>query len=90
MWGVYDLAKAYRNMQKSFANLRVEDWEATIGRTKDAIRLFHGPWHDPVGEHICVQAFRMWNRLRFHPFLQVSQIFQRRKSDANKQDLKTS
>ena len=28
----------------------------------------------------------MWNRLRFHPFLQVSQIFQRRKSDANKQD----
>ena len=28
----------------------------------------------------------MWNRLRFIPFLQVSQIFQRRKSDANKQD----
>ena len=28
----------------------------------------------------------MWNRLRFYPFLQVSQIFQRRKSDANKQD----
>ena len=28
----------------------------------------------------------MWNTLRFHPFLQVSQIFQRRKSDANKQD----
>ena len=27
----------------------------------------------------------MWNRLHFHPFLQVSQIFQRRKSDANKQ-----
>ena len=28
----------------------------------------------------------MWNRLCFHPLLQVSQIFQRRKSDANKQD----
>ena len=28
----------------------------------------------------------MWNRLRFICFLQVSQIFQRRKSDANKQD----
>ena len=28
----------------------------------------------------------MWNRLRFIRFLQVSQIFQRRKSDANKQD----
>ena len=30
----------------------------------------------------------MWNRLRFHPFLQVSQIFKKRKSDANKQDFK--
>ena len=28
----------------------------------------------------------MWNRLRFIRFLQVSQIFQRRKSDANKRD----
>ena len=28
----------------------------------------------------------MWNRLRFIRFLKVSQIFQRRKSDANKQD----
>ena len=28
----------------------------------------------------------MWNRPRFIRFLQVSQIFQRRKSDANKQD----
>ena len=28
----------------------------------------------------------MWNRLSFIRFLQVSQIFQRRKSDANKQD----
>ena len=28
----------------------------------------------------------MWNRLRFIRFLQVSQIFKRRKSDANKQD----
>ena len=29
----------------------------------------------------------MWDRLCFIRFLQVSQIFQRRKSDANKQDL---
>ena len=28
----------------------------------------------------------MWNRLRFIRFLQFTQIFQRRKSDANKQD----
>ena len=45
-----------------------------------------GPQLDRVGEHICAQPFRMLNRLRFHPFLQVSQIFQRHKSDANKQD----
>ena len=86
MWGMYDLAKAYRNMQISIANRRVEDWEASNGRTKDTTRLFHGPWHDPAGKQICAQQFRMWIRLHFHPFLQVSQIFQRRKSDANKQD----
>ena len=28
----------------------------------------------------------MWNRFCFHTFMQVSPIFQRRKSDANKQD----
>ena len=28
----------------------------------------------------------MWNRLRFHMFMQVPPIFQRRKNDANKQD----
>ena len=83
---MYDLAKASRNMQKSIANRRVGDWGASNDRTKDTTQLFHGPWHDPVGQHICAQPFRMWNRLRFHPFLQVSQIFQRRKSDANKQD----
>ena len=71
---------------KSIANRRVEDWEANNGHIKDTTRLFPCPWHDPVGEHICAQPFRMWNRLRFHPFLQASQIFQRRKSDANKQD----
>ena len=71
---------------KSIANRRVENWEASNGHTKDTTRLFHGPWHDAVGEHICAHTFRMWNRLCFHMFMQVSQIFQRRKSDANKQD----
>ena len=75
-----------RSIQKSFANRRVEDWEASNGHTRDTTRLFHRPWHNPVGEHISMQPFRMWNRLCFHPFLQVSQIFQRRKSDANQQD----
>ena len=60
--------------------------DASNGHTKDTTRLFHGPWHEAVGEHICAQPFRMWNRLRSIRFLQVSQIFQRRKSDANKQD----
>ena len=88
MWGMYTLVKAYRSIQKSIANLRVEDWEASNGRTEDTTRLFHGPWHDPVGEHFRAQPCRMWNRLRFNPILQVSQIFQRRKSDANKHDFK--
>ena len=51
---------------KSIANRGVEDWEASIGHTKDTTPLFHGPWHNPVGEHIRAQLFRMWNRLRFH------------------------
>ena len=71
---------------KSIANRRVEDWETSNGHTKDTTRLFHGPWQDAVGEHICAQPFRIWNRLCFHMFMQVSQIFQRRKSNANKQD----
>ena len=86
MWGMHNLAKAYRSIKKSIINRRGEDWEASNGHTKDTTRLFHGPWHNPVGEHFCAQPSRMWNRLPFHPFLQVSQIFQRRKSDANKQD----
>ena len=86
MWGMYDLSKAYRSMQKFIANRRVEDWEASNGHTKDTTRLFHGPWHVSVGEHICAWPLRMWNRIRFIRFLQVSQIFQRHKSDANKQD----
>ena len=32
----------------------------------------------------------MWNRLRFIRFLQVSQIYQRRKSNANKQDFENN
>ena len=52
-----------------------EDWEASNGHIKDTIRLFHSPWHDPVGELICAQPFRMWNIL-----------FQRRKSNADKRN----
>ena len=86
MWGTYNLAKAYTNIQKSIANRCFENWEASNGHTIDTTRLFHGPWHGSVDEHISAQPFKMWNTLRFHPFLQVSLIFQRRKSDANKQD----
>ena len=86
MWGMYNLARAYRSIKNPMPMARVEDWEASNGHTKDTTRLFHGPWHDAVGEHICAQPFRMWNRLRFHMFMQVSPIFQRRKSNANEQD----
>ena len=54
MWGMYDLSKAYRSMQKSIAKRRVEDWEASNGYIKDITRLFHGPWQVFVGEHMCV------------------------------------
>ena len=86
---MYDLSKAYRSMQKSIASRRVEDWEASNGHTKATTRMFHGPWHVSLCEHICALPFRMWNRLRFIRFLQVSQVFQRRKSDANKQDFES-
>ena len=46
MWGMYSLAKAYRNIENPFANRRVEDWEASNGHTKDTTWLFHGPWHN--------------------------------------------
>ena len=59
MWGMYNLTKAYGNIENPFANRRVEDWEASNGHTKDKTRLFHGPWHNAVGEHICAQPFRM-------------------------------
>ena len=50
------------------------------------IRLFHSPWQDAFGRtHMCA-AIKDVEQTHFHPFLQVSQIFQRRKSDANKQD----
>ena len=46
MWGMYNLAKAYRSIW-------IEDREASNGHTKESTRLFRGPWHDAVGEHIC-------------------------------------
>ena len=55
-------------------------------------RLFHGPWHGPVGVHIkkseCVRHHVRCGTVQPTPFLHVSQIFQRRKSDANKQNFK--
>ena len=86
IWGMYTLVKAYRNIQKSIANLRVEDWDVSNGRTKDTTRLFHGPWHD-LWVNIYVRSHVGWGTDSvFIRFLQVSQIFQRRKSDANKYD----
>ena len=53
---MYNLAKAYKSIKKSIANRWVEDWEASNGHTKDTTRLFHGPLHNPVGEHIWITA----------------------------------
>ena len=75
-----------RNIENPLPIAESRTGKTSNGFTKDTTRLFHSPWHDAVGEHICAQPLRMWNRLRFHMFMQVSQIFQRRKSDANKQD----
>ena len=82
---MYSLATGYRSITNplSIAESRTEK-PAMV--TQDTTRLFYGPWHDAVGEQMCAHPFRMWNRLRFHMFMQVSQIFQRRNSDANKQD----
>ena len=66
IWGMYNLAKAYRSIPKSIPIRRVEDWEASNGHTQDTTPRFHGPWRNPVDERICAQPFRMWDRLRFH------------------------
>ena len=73
-------------LKKSIANRRVKDWETSNGHTKDTIRLFEGPLHDPVGEHICVQPFRMWNRLCFHPFFACLTNISKTQKRCTKQD----
>ena len=55
------------------------------------VRLVHGPWSDPFslrkGISICVEPCGMWKSASDSAFAcDVPQIFQRRKSDANKQD----
>ena len=42
---MYDLSKAYRSMQKSIANRRVEDWEASNGHIKDTS---NGSWRQGI------------------------------------------
>ena len=99
MWGKYNLAKAYRSIKKSIANRRVKDWEASNGHTKDTTRLFHCPWHDPVGQHLYVRPqghvmdsgtvcshLGCGTHSVFIRFWNFSQLYQRCKSDANKQD----
>ena len=87
MWGMYTLVKAYRNIKKSIANLRVEDWEAS-NTVALKIQLDCSTVHDTtlwaniyVRSHVGCGTDSVFIR-----FLQVSQIFQRRKSDANKHD----
>ena len=61
-----------------------EDWKASNGHTKDTTRLFHGPWHNLVGEHICARHLICGSVfIRFGMF---HKYLNKRKSDANKQD----
>ena len=91
MWGMYNLAKAYRSIKKSIANRRVEDpWKPAMVTLK--IQPDCSTVHDTT----------LWANIfvRSHlgcgtdsvpsVFLQVSQIFQRRKGDANKQDFENN
>ena len=87
---MYDLAKAYRNMQKSISNRRVEDWEAS------KVTLKIHPDCSMVHETTLWANLYVRSHLGcgidsvFIPLLQVSQIFQRRKSDANKLDFENT
>ena len=83
---MYNLAKAYRSIENPLPIAESRTGKPAMVTLK--IQPDCSTVHDTTlsGEHICAQPFRMWNRLRFHTFMQVSPIFQRRKSDANKQD----
>ena len=76
MWGMHNLAKAYRRALKIHCQSPSRGpLEASNGHTKDTTWLFHGPWHDAVGEHICAQPFRMWSRLRSIRFCRSHKYF---------------
>ena len=75
MWGMCNLVKAYRNVQNPLPITESRTGKPAMVTLTIQLKLFHGPWHDPVGQRICAEPFWMWNRCRFHPFLQVSQIF---------------
>ena len=41
MWGMYNLAKAYRSIPKFLADRQVDDWETSNGHTKDTTPLLN-------------------------------------------------
>ena len=86
MRGMYNLAKAYRSMEKSIANRRVEDWEASNVTLK--IQPDFSTVHDKfLWANIYVRSYLGCGTVSVSSVVsQVSKIFQRRKSDANKQD----
>ena len=81
MWGMYNLAKACRSIKNPLPIAESRTGKPATVTLKIQLDCF--TVHDTT---LWAHPFRMWNRLRFHMFMQVSQIFQRRKSDANKQD----
>ena len=86
IWGMYNLAKAYRSIKSPWpiAESRTGQPEMLILMTQ----LYCSMVHDTtLWVNISVHSHLDMEQTPFPSiFLQVSQIFQRRKSDANKQD----
>ena len=83
---MYNLAEADRSIKKPLPIAELRTGEASNGHSKDRTWLFHGPWHDHVDEHICAEPIDVEQTPFPSVFSRVSLIFQRHKSDANKQD----
>ena len=84
MWGMYNLAKAYRSIENPLPIAESRTGKPAMVTLK--IQLDCSTVHDTtLWANIFVRS-HLGCGTRFIRFLQVSQIFQRRKTDANKQD----
>ena len=57
MWGMYNLAKAYRSIQNQLPIAESRTVKPAMVTVKIQLnRLFHGPWRDPLGKYIYVRS----------------------------------